>query len=304
MRPKREKGRVLIVNGFDRLSAPYIVETSDSLGFDIDKDPGVSYGNNISLCGHQKTFNRWAGGKEGAGSLGDSSGEMEGQTVAGNTFDYPYIHGQAIQAAGHWGFVSCSREYFDEFIEGEEPLVSPAKIKQLSAYRCIDLLMGLQKHDKYTLKSYTTFSNKMQRILRSYTMIGGNIFASGSYIGSDMSQSKANVNFCKDVLKYEYDGSITDNNTYTSASGNNLYCSMMRKMNNKKYAVTSPESLNPQGTALPIMKYEGYNKTAAVFYNGKDYRSCVLGFPFESINDESTRNSLMNMILRTFESRH
>lgn len=36
--------RVLIVNGFDRLSGPALVETKDSLGFDLHQDIGVAYG--------------------------------------------------------------------------------------------------------------------------------------------------------------------------------------------------------------------------------------------------------------------
>lgn len=304
MRPKKEKGRVLIVNGFDRLSAPYIVDNPDSLGFDIDKDPGVSYGNNIWLCGRQKNFNRWAGGREGSGSLGDSSSELEGKTIAGNTFDYPYIHGTAIQAAGRWGFVSCSREWFDDFIGNDEPLVSPTRIKQLSAYRCIDLLMGLQKHEKFTLKSYQTFDNRMQRILKSYALAGGNIFVSGSYIGSDMTGNKDSEAFCQNILKYEYDGTLSNNDRYTFFSGNSMSSYFVRQINDKQYAVTAPESLNPEGTAIPIIKYEANNKSAAIFYDGEDYRSCAMGFPFESISSETTRNSLMNMLLRTFEKKH
>ena len=30
--------------------------------------------------------------------------------IAGNTFDYPFIHGKAIQATGKYSFVSCSDE--------------------------------------------------------------------------------------------------------------------------------------------------------------------------------------------------
>ncbi len=304
MRLKKEKGRVLIVNGFDRLSAPYIVENPDSLGFDINKDPGVSYGNNISLCGKQTVFNRWAGGREGSGSLGYSSEELEGKIIAGNTFDYPYIHGTAIQAAGRWGFVSCSREAFDEYIAEDEPLIRPSHIKQLSAYRCIDILMGLQKYDKYGLKKYKTFDDRMQRILRSYCMAGGNLFVSGSYIGSDMANDSSDKMFCRDILKYAYDSSLSDNKTESSVSGNKLRCHFTRKPNKRQYAVTSPEILMPQDTAIPIMKYDGSDGIAAIFYEGNRYRSCIMGFPFESISDQSMRNSLMNMLLRTFENKH
>lgn len=40
-RSPKEAKKVLIVNGFDRLSGPAVVETADSLGFDLDADYGV-----------------------------------------------------------------------------------------------------------------------------------------------------------------------------------------------------------------------------------------------------------------------
>lgn len=59
----------------------------------------------ISLCGEQTTFDRKQAGKEGKGSLGDSGRELEGLKMAGNTFDYPFVHGKALQAAG--GYSCC-----------------------------------------------------------------------------------------------------------------------------------------------------------------------------------------------------
>ena len=35
----------------------------------------------------------------------------QGKSIPGNNFDYPYIHGKAIMAAGH-SFYSVSDEYF------------------------------------------------------------------------------------------------------------------------------------------------------------------------------------------------
>lgn len=44
-----------------------------------------------------------------ASGFGDSYGNYETQVIAGNTFDYPAIHGAAILKAGY-SFVSCSNE--------------------------------------------------------------------------------------------------------------------------------------------------------------------------------------------------
>lgn len=134
--------------------------------------------------------------------------------------------------------------------------------------------------------------------------MGGNIITSGSYLGSDMSVSQTDIDFCKDVLKFRYGNSFEDCGTYTTATGNGMTMSFISAINDKRYAVTSPESLIPEGNAIPIIRYNKYNKSAAIFYNGEDFRSCAIGFPFESILESNVRNSLMNMILRTFEEKH
>lgn len=103
---KREKGQILIVNGFDRISGPAVIDTPETVGFDLSQDPGVPYLYDISLCGTQQNFNRKEAGKR----LGESGEEYEGMKIIGNTFDYPFVHGKAIQAAGNYSFVSCSDE--------------------------------------------------------------------------------------------------------------------------------------------------------------------------------------------------
>ena len=67
------------------------------------------------------------------GSLGHSGNELEGMKIAGNTFDYPFIHGKAIQAAGKYSFVSCS----DEAVENG--------LVTLEDYPVVDYILGLEK---------------------------------------------------------------------------------------------------------------------------------------------------------------
>ena len=50
----------------------------------------------------------------------------------------------------------------------------------------------------------------MQRLLTAYCQSGGNLFVSGSYIGSDMSNSQGNREFTETVLKYGYQSSLSD----------------------------------------------------------------------------------------------
>lgn len=177
---KREKGQILIVNGFDRISGPAVIDTPETVGFDLSQDPGVPYLYDISLCGTQQNFNRKEAGKR----LGESREEYEGMKIIGNTFDYPFIHGKAIQAAGNYSFVSCS----DEAVE--------KGILSLEDYPIVDYILGLEKEDNSSNPArntyYKTFSSSMQRILASYCRSGGNLLVSGAYVGSDMDNSQGN----------------------------------------------------------------------------------------------------------------
>ena len=83
--------RILIVNGFERLSGPAWVERHDSLGFDLREDLGVPYEYTTAFAGTQKIFNRNAAGLDETHALGFCGKELVGKKVMGNTFDYPSL---------------------------------------------------------------------------------------------------------------------------------------------------------------------------------------------------------------------
>lgn len=278
---KRSRGTVLIVNGFDRLSGPAVVDTPDRAGFDLEQDPGVSYLYNQSFCGVQTGFDRKQAGKETKEGLGYSTGELEGMFIAGNTFDYPFIHGKAIQAAGHYSFVSCS----DEAVES-------GKVK-LNDYPVVDYILGLEKSQGH---DYKTFSPVLQQLLADYCRKHGNLLVSGSYLGSDMSFSPADRLFTSEVLKYNFAMSVRD--TYSGTiTGCNRTFEIPRTINDKCYAVTAPESLSPVAPAFSLFAYTDGMRSAGVAYTG-NYRCITLGFPFESITSGKERAYLMAAILK------
>lgn len=286
---KKEKGRVLIVNGFDRLSGPAAIDTPTEAGFDLTKDPGVPYLYDISLCGAQTEFSRKQTGKE----LGRSGSEWEGMKIAGNSFDYPFIHGKAIQASGDYSFVSCS----DEAVEsGRIPL---------EAYDIVDYILGLEKEDRQSNPAsnayYKTFSSAMQRALTAYCQSGGNLLVSGSYLGSDMNGSQGDRDFTQNILKYAYGQSITDNRS-GNINGLGRTFSIPRLPNEYAYPVTAPECILPIGTAFPVLTYTSGNQSAAIAYQG-NYRTFVMGFPLESIEQETDRNAVMASILQFFQAK-
>lgn len=286
---KRERERVLIINGFDRVSGPAVINTFDKAGFDLEQDPGVPYLSNISFSGAQIGFDRAQAGKEGEGSLGYSGRELEGMKIAGNTFDYPFVHGKAIQAAGKYSFVSCS----DEAVENGTVT--------LEDYPVVDYILGMEKEDPAHKVYYKTFSSAMQRFITSYCQSGGNLFVSGAYVGSDMSGTQGNREFTEKILKYGYQNSMTDK---SSNRINGLGCTITipRMPNETSYAVPAPDCIVPVDTAFPVFTYVPGNQSAGIAYKG-NYRTFVLGFPFESIQSEADRATIMAGILGFFTQR-
>lgn len=274
---------VLVVNGFRRLSSPAVVDTDTRKGFDLDQDPGVSYLRTAGWAGRQTVFDASQGGKEGPGALGYGGNEMAGQVVAGNTFDYVSDHAEAILTAKHYNVVSCSMDAV------EQGLVS------LADYDCVDLILGLEKNDGHALKPYKTFSPKLRQLLTDYTARGGSLLVSGSYIGSDMTTA-AERDFLASVLKVNWSGTQTATAAAT-ATGLGRTVSLYTTLCEQHYAATHPDALAPTGGAFTTMTYQN-GQSAAVAYNGQDYRALTMGFPWECIKDKADRQAIMRGMLQ------
>ncbi|MEG2149779.1 MAG: xanthan lyase [Bacteroidaceae bacterium] len=288
---KRSKGTILIINGFDRISAPATINTSEAIGFDLEADPGVPYLSDISLCGAQTGFDPHNIGKETKGGLGYSDSSLEGLCIAGNSFDYPFVHGKAIQAVGHYSFVSCSNE-----------AVESGQVK-LADYPIVDFILGLEKSDPevetINNRDYKTFTPEMQQLISVYCRQGGNLFVSGSYLGSDMNHSPAEREFTKQILKYQFGSAMKDSYS-AKIFGAGRHFEIPRALNEKQYAVTAPECILPIAPAFSAFVYTGENRSAGIVYKG-DYRTFVLGFPFESITSETERAQVMASVLQFFK---
>ena len=272
---KHSKGTVLIVNSFHRTSAPATIETTTLQGFDLKADPGIPYIGTTAFCGYQQSFERSRIGIETEGGLGYSGNELEGKYIAGNTFDYPFIHGKAIQMAGNWSFVSCS----DETLESGST--------QLQHYPIVDLIRGAENQP---------LSLHVQQALTDYCHSGGNLLLSGTYTGSQLGSDT----FLQNTLKYNYGGSMRHSST-NKIQGNNLNFHIAREANAEIYAVPSPESLTPVSDAFSVYLYAGSEASAAIAYKG-NHRIFALGFPFECIQEEKARTQLMQSVLTFFTS--
>ena len=270
----------LIVNGFHRLSSPAISRYGQ--GFDIDEDPGVSYGRTAGFIGRQLVFNTSRIGVEDSTGLGYSSSELAGTFVAGNDFNYVRTHAEAMAATGRFSLVSASAQAVES---GHLPL---------SSYAVVDLLLGLERNDGHSLVSYKSFRPAMQEQLRRYVGNHGNLFVSGAYIGTDMTETSERQ-FLSDVLKVCSPCNYRDASGTISGMGTTF--SFYHQLNEQHYAATSTDVLMPtvQG-AFPTMAYAN-GTSAAVAYGGPDYRALTMGFPFECITDRTMRFSIMNGIM-------
>ena len=138
----------------------------------------------------------------------------------------------------------------------------------------------------------------MQSLITNYCNAGGNIFVSGSYLGSDMNTNPNERTFTENILKYRYDRSIRD--SYSGqVYGMGRTMEIPRMMNEKSYAVPAPESIIPIAPAFSSFIYTDGNRSAGTAYKGS-YRTFVLGFPFESIISEQERARVMSGILGFF----
>ena len=185
------KKTVLVVNNFHRLASPQVIDNATEQGFDLDADPGVSYGLTAGWSGKQKVFNKSRMGDESENGLGYCGNEMIGQFVAGNDFNYTCEHASAIAATQKYNIASCSSE---AIISGKV---------DMKHYTVVDLINGLERYDGYTPEYYKSFSPSLMNRLQNYAVQGGRLFVSGSYLGSDMQTTEEKA-FLANTLKVAY----------------------------------------------------------------------------------------------------
>ena len=304
-RCSQEKGTVMVINGFDRISAPDSFEIDTLMaGFDTRKDFGVPYLYDISFIGEQYEFRRnipWI--DDDAPGFGASRADYETRVIAGNTFDYPYIHGLAITNAGY-SFLSASDEAMTD------------QLVALNDYRIVDLILGKEKQVKIgrgvTDRAFKTFPESLQTIIADYCENGGNIFVSGAYVATDLwdngDVNETDKRFANEILHYTWrTGQASVSGQVKPAASpfpafDTLHVEYHNTLNENCYAVESPDGIEPFGKgSYTIQRYGENNIGAGIFYRGQRYNTCILGYPFETIKTDKQRNELMNAILSSFD---
>ena len=182
-----EKGQVLIINGFNRVSGPDWWQDSIYGGI-RPYHHAVPYGKGVNYIGEVYDFD-----KRNEWKTDDNCGwgmchcdHMDHPTV-GNTFDYPTMHARVLAEMGY-SYVSTSVTAVDSIAD----------------YDIVDVILGKQK--TVIMGNDTSFHcmpANLQHALTHYLQHGGRLLLSGAHIASDM-QSKEDAAFTKNQLHYSF----------------------------------------------------------------------------------------------------
>ncbi len=295
---RKKAPKVLVVNAFDRISAPAFIDEGDFAGVAWWDDMGVADKYDYAYTGNQYDFNRqspWL--DDDSPGWGASYGNDETKVIKGNTFDNVIVHGEAILKAGY-SFVSVS----DEAFEAEGYDASP--------YKAIDVLLGEEKttiSQNGKVEQFRIYTPAFMQKLKQVTANGQHVFMSGAYVGSDIHLTNDTIakNFAADVLRFKWrsnhatkSGQVyATNYAHPFVSGQLTFNTELQE---DYYAAEAPDAIEPMGIhAVTAFRYKENNASAGTLYDGK-YKTVVLGFPFETVMDATEREQLMKQILDFF----
>lgn len=306
---KTEKA-VLAVNNFDRISGPAFFDTPTYAGFDNRLDSGVPHIRDIAYIGDMYDFRRQSEFvTNDAPGFGASHTDYAGNTVAGNTFDYPYIHGKAIMDAGY-PFFSCSNETFCS----DSTFRKDAWSVDLICGKQVTTIVGSGMQRKFEV-----FPAGMQDALTAFAAEGGNILVSGAYIGTDIwdqiypfekdkAETATSKKFAQNILGYRWASNnasrqgkvryIRNDKLESIPSGTYDICN---EINSIRYCVESPDGILPAvKSAESVMRYADSGISAGIFNDAKGYRTACLGFPVEALESEESINEIIRITLEFF----
>lgn len=291
---------VMIVNAFNRISAPAAFEDSTRTyaGFRFDNDYGVPYRHTIAYTGEQYEYNRlvpWVSDDDPG--FGASRNDYEGTTVAGNSFDYPALHGESIARLGY-SFLSASSQAVAD------------GIVRLDYYPYADLIFGKQRSVMFGNDSarydFQCFTPELMAALTGYCHSGGRLLISGAHIGQDLwegiAASDESRSFATRTLHFRW---VAARPAHNDASVRSIVpgykhrtCRWNSRPNENCYAVEQTDILLPEGQGTATFMLYGDHSSAAVAYDNGIYKCCTLGFPIEAITEASQRNQIMKEIFQ------
>lgn len=293
-----DRPQALIVNGFDRISLPAMIESETFTGFVGAIDEGVPYIYDLGYVGMQHDFKSNSDWKtDDRPGHGASYADMETQIIAGNTFDFAIKHGEALKANGY-SFSSTSDEsiYDSNYV--------------MNKFSFVDIILGEEKEthwqkeygDSLLGTRFTAFPKAFQNRIEDYLDSGGNLFVSGAYIGSDLYRKRDSLDiaFAENILRYKFDSDHAVKSGGVISVRNNVHfsdvsLSFNTDFNEHIYKVEAPDAIGSANGSETILRYSENYYSAGVGYKS-EYGVIAIGFPFESIVSLDERILLMKKI--------
>jgi len=294
------KDTVMIVNNFDRIAPAQIIEDGNFKGFANFLDEGVPDKFDIGFTGLQHDFRRnsdWL--TNDYPGWGSSFGNYETKVIAGNSFDYPYLHGTSLKNCGY-SYISAS----DEAVES-------GRIN-LNHYKYIDMIFGEEKSTQFSPGKdsivFKVFSDSMIAKITDYTEQGGNIFMSGAYLGSDLFQHPKDTSeyteFARKVLRFNFD---TDH----AAAGGEFYFNRLERdilnyniqLNDQMYRLEAPDALMPVNKSRTVMRFTDNEFGAGIAFNSEVYNLVISTIPLEIVLTQKSRDQYMMKVFDLLNNR-
>jgi hypothetical protein len=252
-------GRILIVNGFDRLDRTLNPTQTTPIDYDPPFTPGTG-----------NTFERV-------------------RPRFSNAYDYVVQAAEAIEMFGTAiRFDTASNE---ALIAGQV---------SLSGYAAVIWMSGEEGvADK-------TFDATEQSLVTSYLNAGGKLFVSGAEIGFELDGSGVAPAFYNGQLRADYlaDNGAGGSNTATGAAGS-IFAGIslaFDKGTSGTYNVNFPDRIAALNGSTIAMNYTnlGSGGAAIQYANPNGGRLVYMGFPFETIITDTSRNAVMGAVLAYF----
>ncbi|MCF7797718.1 MAG: fibronectin type III domain-containing protein [Lentisphaeria bacterium] len=297
-------GTALIVDGFDRVSGPAVMEADQFMGMANFIDAGVADRIDINFTGEQYAFDPHVPYHTNAfPGHGSSYANEETLTRPGNTRDYTRIHGKALLANGY-SFCSVTRDGWlaDSLFSVD--------------YALFDLSLGEQRAVKTSLVPpnevrYRVLPENLQQRLRMLKAAERRVLISGAYVATDPLMGEfsndSTRSFVKSVLNLRWISDHANRSGDVIVSDSLLALELPEFQFNQGqfddiYIVESPDALQVGRDAVVLFRYGDNQFPAGYFYPDQNFRLVVLGFPFESV-EPGSRTALMRGLIQYLETK-
>ena len=222
------------------------------------------------------------------------------RSSTGNTYNFIRQHGSAFKNNGY-DFSSASS---DAVIQG---------IVSLQNYSIVDFILGEES------TADETFNNTEQELVKSYLKNGGKLFVSGAEVAWDLDYkgSSSDKDFIYNYLKSKYINDAPNgqsgifyqaepiSNSIFDGVGTISYDNGTHGTFNVKY----PDVIAGLNGGVECLQYSNLsNQFAAIYFQGifpggnENGKLVFVGFPFETIYPEATRNIFLSKIISFFNA--